>query len=223
MLWYTPGCRSITHCRRATCACCMRVCVHGLVFTKAMNTGCGINSDDGLNVLEIRVVRRKRRLPCVNGGHDCIIGAPDPSNIRIFSRLAVTVSRSLKTILRSNYYTNWTETIIRIEVFNIDEGIHEDVSCNTLANEWLFGDRFILFPTWCYVIISSLHFARVSDIRQPHAWWCALFSHRTCSHRHFYRRSFARIIMSRLVASTLRLTYAIRNLPPVGETARGKS
>lgn len=37
------------------------MCVHGLVFTKAMNTGCGINSDDGLNAFEIRVVRRERR------------------------------------------------------------------------------------------------------------------------------------------------------------------
>lgn len=39
--------------------------VRGLESTKAMNTGCGIDSNDGLNALKIAVVKRKRRLQTV--------------------------------------------------------------------------------------------------------------------------------------------------------------
>lgn len=212
MLWYTPDCRSITHSRRATGA--VYVCAHGLVFTKAMNTGCGINSDDRLNALEISGGRKREEKKSDASDHGAR-SAPDPrtSNTRTLSRL-LTVSRSLKT-------THSLE--LRIGVFDIDEAI-VPAKIHIVRNKCRddFGDRFVLFPTCCYTIISSLHFARVSDIRQPHTRWCALFYHRTRSHRHFCRRSFARIIVSRLTASTPRLTYAIRNLPLVDETARGK-
>lgn len=70
----------------------VHVCVHSS-RTKAMNTGCGINSNDRLNALEIGVIRRKGRIRCIDRARE-----PDPKtcieypNIFRHNRISKTVS-----------------------------------------------------------------------------------------------------------------------------------
>jgi len=68
------------------------VCVHGLVFTKAMNTRCGINSNDGLNAFEIVWGRKKEEKNSI--GHSYILQTLSEGVSRIleFSHRLVVLS-----------------------------------------------------------------------------------------------------------------------------------
>lgn len=97
-------------------------------------------------------------------------------------------------------------------------------SYSLFLRDYLFSDRSVLFPTRCYtVIFFSLHLASDEwNFRHTAAAYLMMrsFLRSRSQSSPLLSPRVSRIIVNRLIASVLRLTYAIRNLP-VDETAWG--